>query len=194
MYKLYLDTSTKFLCVGITKNDDIVYEYQGLAEKKQSELTIPEIKKALDFVNITLKNIKEIIVTIGPGSFTGIRIGMCIAKTLASANNIPLKAISSLNCYASNNKEIVVLDAKAKRCYVGIYDNHVPVVDECVMTNEDIIILKEKYQGFEFVLDAHLFGKEDVIPDSILTNMIAVEKNYDYVTNVDALVPLYLKD
>ena len=194
MISLFLDTSTKYLCIGIAKDHKVIYKFQQEAIKKQSELTIPFLSKALEEVNIRLNDIDEVNVTIGPGSFTGIRIGMCIAKTLASANNIPLKAISSLNCYASNNKEIVVLDAKAKRCYVGIYDNHVPVIDECVMTNEDIIILKEKYQDFEFVLDAHLFGKEDVIPDSILTNMIAVEKNYDYVTNVDALVPLYLKD
>ena len=113
MYKLYLDTSTKFLCVGITKDETILYEYEQVAEKKQSELAIPVLKKALNHCKLQLKDIQEVCVTIGPGSFTGIRIGMCIAKTLAYANQIPLKAISSLNAYATADASVVLLDAKA---------------------------------------------------------------------------------
>ena len=72
MYKLYLDTTTKFLCIGITSNDKILYQYQTVAEKKQSEMAIPYIEKALNEAKIELKDIGEVIVTIGPGSFTGI--------------------------------------------------------------------------------------------------------------------------
>ena len=49
--------------------------------------------------------------------------------------NIPLKAISSLNAYASLGKKIVILDAKAKRVYLGIYNNNEKVIDECVVYN-----------------------------------------------------------
>ena len=47
MYKLYLDTSTKFLCVGITQDDQIIYQYEQIAEKKQSEMAIPVLQEAL---------------------------------------------------------------------------------------------------------------------------------------------------
>ena len=111
---LFIDTSTKYLCVGIAKDNKVIYKVQEEALQKQSELTIPFLQKALNENGLTLNDINEVNVTIGPGSFTGIRIGMCIAKVLASMNNIPLKAISSLNAYASNGKQIVILDAKAK--------------------------------------------------------------------------------
>ena len=90
---LFIDTSTKYLCVGIAKDNKVIYKVQEEALQKQSELTIPFLQKALKENNLTLNDISEVNVTIGPGSFTGIRIGMCIAKVLASMNNIPLKAI-----------------------------------------------------------------------------------------------------
>ena len=130
MISLFLDTSTKYLCIGIAKDHKVIYKFQQEAIKKQSELTIPFLQKALSEVNISLDDIDEVNVTIGPGSFTGIRIGMCIAKVLASMKNIPLKAISSLNAYASLGKKIVILDAKAKRVYLGIYNNNEKVIDD----------------------------------------------------------------
>ena len=120
MNRLFIDTATKYLCIGIAKDEKVIYKFQQEAIKKQSELTIPFLQKALKENNLELKDIDEVTVTIGPGSFTGIRIGMCVAKVLASLNNIPLKAISSLNSYASLGKKIVILDAKAKRVYLGI--------------------------------------------------------------------------
>ena len=103
MISLFLDTSTKYLCIGIAKDNKVIYKVQEVALQKQSELTIPYLQKALSEVNLTLNDIDEVVVTIGPGSFTGIRIGMCIAKVLASMKNIPLKAISSLyNCCVSS--------------------------------------------------------------------------------------------
>ena len=89
MNSLFIDTSTKYLCIGIAKDNNVIYKYQQEAIKKQSELTIPFLKKALDENNMTLNDIDEVNVTIGPGSFTGIRIGMCVAKVLASMKNIP---------------------------------------------------------------------------------------------------------
>ena len=101
MISLFLDTSTKYLCIGIAKDHKVIYKLQQEAAKQQSELTIPFLSKALNENGLTLNDVDEVNVTIGPGSFTGIRIGMCIAKVLASMKNIPLKAISSLNAYAS---------------------------------------------------------------------------------------------
>ncbi len=194
MYKLYIDTSTKFLCIGITKNDEILFNYQEIAEKKQSELTIPILEKALRACHLQLKDIQEVCVTIGPGSFTGIRIGMCIAKTLASIHQIPLKAISSLNAYASNRPSIVLLDAKANRAYVGIYKQHKSLIQECVLPLVNIQKMIEDYSDFEIVLDGHLINKEDCIPQNIIQNMIDIAKITPYVENVDALIPIYLKD
>ena len=193
MNSLFIDTSTKYLCIGIAKDNNVIYKYQQEAIKKQSELTIPFLKKALDENNMTLNDIDEVNVTIGPGSFTGIRIGMCVAKVLASMKNIPLKAISSLNAYASLGKKIVILDAKAKRVYLGIYKDNVKVIDEMVVEIETFKEMLKDYEGYDIVLDSYLIGLESEDID-VFENMNRISKTIQPVDNVDALVPIYLKD
>ena len=193
MISLFLDTSTKYLCIGIAKDHKVIYKFQQEAIKKQSELTIPFLQKALSEVNITLNDIDEVNVTIGPGSFTGIRIGMCIAKVLASMKNIPLKAISSLNAYASLGRKIVILDAKAKRVYLGIYNNNEKVIDECVVEIEAFKEMIKDYPDYDIVLDSYLIGLESESID-VIENMNRISINSNVVDNVDTLVPIYLKD
>ena len=193
MISLFLDTSTKYLCIGIAKDHKVIYKFQQEAIKKQSELTIPFLSKALEEVNIRLNDIDEVNVTIGPGSFTGIRIGMCIAKVLASMKNIPLKAISSLNAYASLGKKIVILDAKAKRVYLGIYNNNEKVIEECVVEIETLKEMLNDYQDYDVVLDSFLIGKDSETID-VIENMNRISLTTEVVENVDALVPIYLKD
>ena len=193
MISLFLDTSPKYLCIGIAKDHKVIYKFQQEAIKKQSELTIPFLSKALEEVNIRLNDIDEVNVTIGPGSFTGIRIGMCIAKVLASMKNIPLKAISSLNAYASLGKKIVILDAKAKRVYLGIYNNNEKVIDECVVEIETLKEMLNDYQDYDVVLDSFLIGKDSETID-VIENMNRISLTTEVVENVDALVPIYLKD
>jgi len=193
MYSLFLDTSTKYLVVGIAKDHQVIYKYQEVAIQKQSELTIPQITKALEECNIELNDIGEVVVTIGPGSFTGIRIGMCVAKVLASTKNIPLVAISSLNSYASLGKKIVILDAKAKRVYLGIYEDNKPLIDETVVEIEAFKEMLKNYEGFDVVLDSNLIGLESE-PIDVVENMNRICVNVAPVSNVDALVPIYLKD
>lgn len=193
MNRLFIDTSCKYLCIGIAIDNKIVYKYQKESIKKQSELTIPTLLEALKECNMTLNDINEVNVTIGPGSFTGIRIGMCIAKVLASLNNITLKAISSLNAYASQGKKIVILDAKANRVYYGIYNNNEKVIDEGVMEIDSFKEMVKDYQDYDIVLDSYLLGRECEEID-VIENMNRISLNTLPVENVDALVPIYLKD
>lgn len=193
MNRLFIDTSTKYLCIGIAKDEKVIYKFQQEAIKKQSELTIPFLQKALKENNLELKDIDEVTVTIGPGSFTGIRIGMCVAKVLASLNNIPLKAISSLNSYASLGKKIVILDAKAKRVYLGIYNDNKKVIDECVVEISTLKEMLKDYPDYDVVLDSYLIdlASEEI---DVIENMNRISLTSDVVENIDGLVPIYLKD
>ena len=193
MNRLFIDTATKYLCIGIAKDNNVIYKFQQEAIKQQSELTIPFLQKALKENNMELKDIDEVVVTIGPGSFTGIRIGMCVAKVLASLNNIPLKAISSLNSYASMGKKIVILDAKAKRVYLGIYNNNVKVIDECVVEIQTLKEMLKDYPDYGVVLDSHLIDLESEEID-VIENMNRISLNSEVCENIDSLVPIYLKD
>ena len=193
MNSLFIDTSCKYLCIGIAKNNEVIYKFQQEAIQKQSELTIPFLQEALNKNNLTLNDIDEVVVTVGPGSFTGIRIGMCVAKVLASMKKIPLKAISSLNAFASLGKKIVILDAKAKRVYLGIYNDNVKVIDECVVEIETLKEMIKEYPGYDVVLDSHLLSLESEKID-VIENMNRISMDTLPVDNVDSLVPIYLKD
>lgn len=193
MYSLYLDTSTKFLCIGISKDYEIIDQLQKEAIKQQSELTIPYLQEILQKNQLTLKDIQEVVITIGPGSFTGIRIGMCIGKVLSSIGKIPLIAISSLNAYAGQGKKIVILDAKGNRVYTGIYQDNQKMIDECVMDIESFLQLRKQYPDYDVVLDSHLISEtsEEI---HVIENMCRIAKNSKPVADVDTLVPIYLKD
>ena len=177
MISLYLDTSCKYLCIGIAKDYQIIYKYQQESFKKQSEMTIPELKKALEYCHFTLKDIDEINVT----------------KVLASINKIPLKTISSLNACASIGKKIVILDAKANRVYLGIYNNNQKIIDECVVEIETLKEMLKQYLDYDVVLDSYLINKESDSID-IIENMNRISKTIKPIDDVDNLIPIYLKD
>ena len=193
MYSLYLDTATKYLSIGIAKDYRLIDKVQYEANKRQSEVTIPELKKQLDKLNLSLSDIGEIVITIGPGSFTGIRISLCIAKVIASLKKIPLKTISTLNAYAQESKKIVLIDAKVNRAYIGIYENNKPLIDEQVLTLSEIKEIIKNYPEFEIVNDSYLLGYESK-PIDIVENINRLAPNLKVEENVDNLVPLYFKD
>lgn len=125
---LAIDTTTKKANVGI-KTESLIKIKSIDNEVTHSEKLLPLIDKALKECNITIKNIDCIAATTGPGSFTGIRIGLATAKALAKVINANIFSIDSLSLLAKstdtqNHKLIVsLIDAKNNRAYSGIYFN-----------------------------------------------------------------------
>ena len=192
MKYLAFDTSATRLTVAVGGNKKVA---KGVEEcfHSHSVVLMPEIENCLMQAETDLKDIDVFACSVGPGSFTGIRIGMCIAKVLASMKNIPLKAISSLNAYASLGKKIVILDAKAKRVYLGIYNNNEKVIDECVVEIETFKEMLNDYPDYDVVLDSFLIEKESETID-VIENMNRISLTTSVIENVDSLVPIYLKD
>jgi tRNA threonylcarbamoyladenosine biosynthesis protein TsaB len=86
---------------------------------------MPLIKEILDTNNIGVKDLNEILVVNGPGSFTGVRIGVTIAKTLAYTLNIPIKTITSLEMYACGKKDLeqkLVIIRDVKGVFYGLFN------------------------------------------------------------------------
>lgn len=195
-YKLLLDTSDRFLCVGIAKNDNLIYKKSFEAWQRQSELLIPEIITAFNELNIKFSNIDEIIVGKGPGSYTGVRIALTVAKTIASVSNIKIKAISSLAILGTiNDKFIGIINARSQRSYIGIYENGKCILDDQVLPNDQILVLIDKYKknGFKiYGKTEHLNIQSDGV--NILEGLLTFSKIWKYEDNVLALRPTYLKD
>ncbi len=192
--QLLIDTSAKYLAVGLSKNGKVIASTQYEAWQKQSELTIGEIDRLFKITNINPKDVTRIVVTNGPGSYTGIRIGLTIAKVYSTTRNIPLCLVSSLNMLSgARDKKIALIDARSKRTYVGIYQDGKPLIEDKVLTLEEIKQLINEYQDFEIVGDAHLLDKNKVEVD-IIQQLEDLSSIIDDVENPHLAVPIYLKD
>lgn len=112
MYILFIDTHQN-TNLALFKDDCLINNLNS-NELKQSTIIIPLLKTMLEECNVELKKINEIIVVNGPGSFTGVRLGVTIAKTIAYQLNIPIKCLSSLDL-------IAIMD-DYKNHYYGVKD------------------------------------------------------------------------
>ena len=151
---LFRDTDDELITVGL-KNGEELYLKTQESEYSHSIYTMPMIESLFKDNNFNVKDLKKIIVVNGPGSFTGIRIGLSIAKTLAYALKIDINTISSLTAYliSSNingNKKAVIEDNKG--FYISVFDeNDNNIVPEFYSENDEY----SEYKTVESKLDVN---------------------------------------
>ena len=135
MYSLLLDSSNTKLAVGIAKDDILLDKIYYDAWQRQSEFMIQEINNILSRNKILPSQINEIIVTDGPGSYTGVRISLTIAKVVGVLNeNVKIYLLSSLEILKDkNNLSICLMNARSNRSYVGIYKDNEVILNDCVL-------------------------------------------------------------
>src|SRR5690625_1267056 len=102
MNKLAIDTSNQVLGVAIIQNDTLLAELITNVKMDHSSRLMPGIVGLMEDVGLTPNQLDKIVVAQGPGSYTGTRIGITTAKTLAWALNIPIYPVSSLDAVALN--------------------------------------------------------------------------------------------
>lgn len=142
MIILYIDTTTSNLYAAIYKDNDILSSINDSFGKDLSKVALDKIKSMLDSLNLIPDDVDKIIVVNGPGSFTGIRIGVTIAKTFAYSLNKSITTITSLQAMAlSSNLDkkfiVPVIDARRGFVYAGIYDR------------DGNVVLKDQYISFD---------------------------------------------
>lgn len=115
MISLCMDSAYKQLVLGLYKDQELLAGISLEAFKKQSETIFVELNRLLKETNLDYKDIDRVIITKGPGSYTGIRIAMTIAKVLCSQMHKELYTISTMQLYAGIEKQAnVILDAAVK--------------------------------------------------------------------------------
>ncbi len=184
MYTLFISTFDKIITIGLLKDGKVLDTNIKESTQNHSVYTMPMIESILNKNKVDVKKLSEIIVVNGPGSFTGVRIGVTIAKTFAYTLNIPIKTITSLLAYAvsldSNDKKVITIsDMKGK--YVGYFDYNNKVIEYIYLKNSefsDYIKNKEKYL--------------------VVDNKFDLEKIYKYLLNVESTLshnvnPIYIK-
>lgn len=185
---LCIDTAYKYLSLSLIKGDEILYSIDKLCFKNQSEFLFVELEKMFKDTDVDINEISELCISSGPGSYTGIRLTMTLAKVLCSLNTkIKLFTINTLKLYSNGLKDVlVVLDARANRAYIGEYFDDKCI--ESIVNIENIKLNREKIIG-----DLSLFGFEDFyfkISDCFLNSRIYFKN----VEDVDHLVPDYFKN
>ena len=149
MRVLYIDTSTSYLYAGIVNNDHIDSEIKEELGCNLSRDALPLIAEMFDKCHMNPRDIDKIIVVNGPGSFTGIRVGLTIAKVYAWTLNIPITSILSLEAMACINDKTVkvpIVDALKGNVYAAIYNGDKEILKPCHISIDK---LKERLKEIE---------------------------------------------
>lgn len=123
---LAIDTSSKNANVAILENQNTIIELNNNDEKTHSQKLMPMIDEAFKKLNLSLDDINLISCCVGPGSFTGVRIGIATAKAFADSKNIPTVGVSSLEALAYNlNQDGLIcslINANNGNVYAGLFE------------------------------------------------------------------------
>ena len=192
MKTVCLDTSHRTLTIALIEDEKLVYGFQKDAFKAQSETIMVELNAAFKYVGWTSRQMDEMVITDGPGSYTGIRIAMTIAKVICQQANLPLYTLSSLLLLAGmNNYALALMDARSHRAYVGIYQNGVSIMEDCVLPLTEIEALL--VADMTIAGDGSLIDKASAITD-LPQHFLDLKTFWKRVENIHTLQPRYLKE
>lgn len=179
MIILGVDTSTDSLTVSLINEKKILADYNSVGTLRHSVLLIPTIQKALKKINAKIEDIDLFSVGIGPGSFTGLRVGVTTMRALAIALNKPIVSVPTLDAIAHNGltylkreklltgftKICPILDAKKRQVYACIYrHNGAKIIKEADYLLEPVEKLVKRLKGpVLFLGDAIPLYKEQLL-------------------------------
>lgn len=199
MISLFIDTSFSDVSIAISSDDKILSSRNLDVPMEHSKYVVKSIKEVLDEAKVDANQIDNIMVCVGPGSFTGVRIGVTIAKTYGYLINKYINPISSLkelaiSCNSDSDFILSLINARHNNYYVGLYDkNYSDVIPESFMSKEDVVDIIKKYNpyivsdNFDIVAN-YKVNKVDRDILKIVNYYMDKEKiNYHY------LLPNYLK-
>lgn len=201
MICLFFDTSSDLLKVSLIKDNKIIFDKELHTKNDHSSYLVPTIDEAFKSNNIDFKELDEIIVGNGPGSFTGTRISIAVAKTYAFSFNIPVYMISSLEELIYDNDGydfyVPIIEEKKENLYFSIFDKDKKrVMDDTYSSTEYMYKKLEELDGKILLisLSDKEYEKYDTVKASI--NTLNIMKNIDVnneKVNPHLLKPNYIK-
>src|SRR4051812_3443357 len=182
MNVLAIDTSNYSLGIALVNQEQVIGEYITNMKKNHSIRVMPAIEKLMQDCEMKPTDVEKIVVAKGPGSYTGVRIGVTIAKTLAWTLNIPLVGISSLEILAAGTGRYFdgyvspIFDARRGQVYTALYqyqNSKLTAVkqDQLVMLNDWALTLQEMDKPILFVgndLPIHQAKIEEILGEKAI--------------------------
>ena len=172
MIILAIDTSTDYLSLAVTKDGKTVARFHKKADRRHSILLVPMIDGLLKKARLKIKDIDCFAISVGPGSFTGLRIGVAVVKALAYALKKPIVAVPTLDAIAynglsSNGIICPVLDARKNKVYACLYKSDGKKLKRLskylLLPLADLLKKTEKYDKVLFLGDMVDFLEKDKI-------------------------------
>ena len=142
---LAIDTSTTHSSCAVMDNNNIVGDFSINQSMSHNEILLVMVDEMLKKLNIDIEDIDLFVAVTGPGSFTGIRIGVTVVKALAMALNKPIVAVNTLEALSfgvfSDKKKIPLIDARGERVYYGVYEgiNNENIVAPALLTIDELL-------------------------------------------------------
>ena len=218
MYILAVDSSSEILSVCVNKDDICLGEYTIKNLKTHSPKILPMIDELLKNIDLTIKDIDLFACSIGPGSFTGLRISLSVLKSMAQALNKPIIGVETLLSLANNvcvsNLDYVIcpiLDAKNNNTYSAILDKNFNIIqDYSALTIDELIeICKKQTKPIYFIGNGAIIYKDVIEKEIKSKNILSITpcdlnaknvalcayKKYlnNEIDDVFSLAPTYLK-
>lgn len=210
---LSIDTASNLSTVAVLEDETCIKEIVVNDARNHSEKIMPMIEQVLTETNLTLKDINLIVCDKGPGSFTGIRIGVGTVIAFRDSLNIPCVGISSLEALAYNVKSdgliCSLIDAKNNNVYFSLFklenNKYTQINDFKFETIENVFEVLKKYDSsITFVGDGSVFYKELILQKNLHSNFcenndlssyslgLAGLEHYKNSTD-NSIMPLYLR-
>ena len=204
MKVLAFDTSSKALSLAILEDKQVLAETTINIKKNHSITLMPAIDFLMASLDWTPRDLDRIVVAEGPGSYTGLRIAVATAKTLAHTLNIELVGMSSLLALVPRQQEgllVPLLDARRNNVYAGFYENAKPVMPEAHLFFAEVLEKVTDAEQVTFVGEVGPFVEQiqehlprtnykETLPNAANLALLAWDKEAD---SLHDFVPNYLK-
>jgi tRNA threonylcarbamoyladenosine biosynthesis protein TsaB len=184
---LIIDTATDYIFLALAFGSEEIDSIYELGVNNHSVTIIPFLEDMLSKAKIKLRDIDQVIVGIGPGSYTGVRIGVTVAKMIGYLNNVDVYTVSSLAFLASSSNSkyvLAMIDARRGNAFMGLYgncNNNMKIINSDVLQNID-----DFKKSLDLDYEVIQLGKPKI--DKILESKLLSK-----VDNIHDLVPNYLQ-
>lgn len=204
MKVLAFDTSSTALSVALMEKETLLAEQLVTVKKNHSISLMPTIDFMMEQVGWLPADLERIVVAQGPGSYTGLRVAVATAKTLAYTLGIGLVGLSSLYALTAGAHQGVVIpliDARRNHVYVGFYDNGRALQPDCHASFDWVLEQSRSYDSVTFVGEVAAFREQieaalpqaNVVETQPSAALLAREGQKLTSVSVHAFVPQYLK-
>ena len=197
---LGIDTSSEVLSIALSDDREVIVEENHKLDRRHSSLLVPKIKEMLKGVGLSIDSVEAFVIGLGPGSFTGLRIGVSTVKGLGIAKKRPCIGVPSIDALALNvdkGPDIIVplIDAKRQQVYSAIYKkegDRIVRKSKYLLLTVDKLINKIK-QSSVFLGDGLVLYRAKL--EALNKNPVFLDKTYWYprASNLIRLAGRYKK-